>query len=87
MQIQATFVQPISATESFVEIIVADHEIEEEAEAHIRWRCTIEHSANPLMAEIQQAALRYAQDAINAQLEGLAALVSKEAQPDTKVET
>jgi len=78
MQIQATFVQPVSATESFVEIIVADHEIEEEAQTHIRCRCSIEHSANPLMTEIQQAALRYAQDAINVQLEGLAALVRKE---------
>jgi hypothetical protein len=80
MQIQATFVQPMSATESFVEIIVADHEIEEEAETHIRCRCTITHDANPLLAGIQQAALRCAQDAINVQLQNLAALVDKEPQ-------
>jgi hypothetical protein len=80
MQIQATFVQPISATESFVEIIVADHEIEDEAETHIRCRCTITHGTNPLMTAIQQAALRCAQDAINAQLQDLAALVHKEPQ-------
>jgi hypothetical protein len=32
-------VQPISATESFGEIIVVDHEIEEEAETHICQLC------------------------------------------------
>ncbi len=77
MEIQATFVQPVSDTESFVEIVVADHEIEDEADTHIRCRCTIEHSANPLMSEIQHAALAYVREAIDEQLEHLAGLLKK----------
>jgi hypothetical protein len=71
MEIQATFLAPDSETESYVEIVIADHEDEDEAEAHVRCQLTVEHRANPMLAEIQIAALRQVRDAIDEQIERL----------------
>lgn len=74
MQIQSTSIEPISETQSRVDIVLADQADEALATTYLRMRCTIEHPENPILASVQAIALRYVRQLIASETQRLVPL-------------
>lgn len=77
MPIQSTKIEQLSATTSRIEMTIADRAELDQATTSIHMRMTVEHAANPLLAEVQVAALRSLRDELSAETQRLSALADQ----------
>lgn len=67
MQIQRITITEIEAEQSQVEMVLADKADIADATEYVTLKVTVSHPAEPLLAEVQLAALRRARDALGEQ--------------------
>ncbi len=67
MQIRQTTITEIGAEQSRIEMVLADKADIADATEYVTLKVTVSHPAEPLLAEVQLAALRRARDALGEQ--------------------
>ncbi len=77
MQIQRTTITEIEAEQSQVEMVLADQVDIADATEYVTLKVTVSHKAEPLLAQVQLAALQYARDALGAQTQAFAPRVNR----------
>jgi hypothetical protein len=79
MTIETTTIQAVSPTESQVHMVLGDVDQGEKATFHLDFDAMVSHAENPLVAEIQAAALRQLRDEVSSEIERLSTLASQRA--------